>query len=119
MGSAEFIAQLKAMGFSVREEKDGLVSFPYKPPLGKFVGRDLRIAYLAPGDFPLTPPPGPHICPRLLPIQSGGMHPSGGVHDSPLGSEWQYWSRPMHHWQGTKRSARDVIAHLNRLFETQ
>jgi hypothetical protein len=120
MGPADFTAQLQAMGYSVRsEDKEGFVSFAYTPPLGKFAGRELRIAYQPPGDFPLTPPPGPHVSPRLLAIQSGGVHPSGGIHESPLGDAWHYWSRPMSHWPQSSRTARDVIAHLNHLFETQ
>jgi hypothetical protein len=49
---------------------------------------------------------------------SGGAHPNCGVHESPFGSEWQYWSRPLSHWAQTKRKAQDVLRHVHHLFDT-
>jgi len=119
MAQTDFAGQLRALGFAVEDMGNGRLCFEYLPPLGRLAGQRFRIGYEAPGDFPLTPPPGPHVSPRVHPNQSGGEHPTGGIHDSPFGADWQYWSRPMQHWPETSRSARDVIAHLHHLFESQ
>jgi hypothetical protein len=119
MGVLEFINQLKALGYDVRELGDGRIWFPYVVPCGRFADQEIKLGLQAPADFPLSPPPGPHISPRLLPLAPGGSHPAGGIHASPYGPEWQYWSRPMQHWARTKRTARDVMAHLHHLFDTQ
>jgi hypothetical protein len=45
-------------------------------------------------------------------------HPNCGVHESPFGGEWQYWSWPLSYWAQTKRKVRDVLAHVHHLFDT-
>ena len=45
-------------------------------------------------------------------------HPVGGIHESPFGPEWQYWSRPIKHWNETPRNATAYMAHIRRLFDT-
>ncbi len=121
MAQKDFVEQLKALALEVHEETDGRMWFPYDIPVGKFAGQTVKVGYAPLPDFPSSPPGGPHISPRLLPINTQqGPHPAYGVHESPaFGSDWEYWSRPMHQWPQSKRTARDVIAHLNRLFETQ
>jgi len=119
MAGSDLIEQLKTLGYQVSELGDAKVSFPFVIPTGKFAGQSIKLGFVVPGDFPVTPPSGPHISPRLLPHQSGGTHPTGGINDSPFGAEWQYWSRPMPHWNNTKRTARDVMAHVRHLFDTQ
>jgi hypothetical protein len=118
MPKAEFVAQLKQMGYEVQELDGNRVAFSYLIPGGRFTGQTIRLGFDVPGDFPANPPSGPHVSPRLLPLQQGGTHPNGGIHESPFGSEWQYWSRPIQHWANTKRTVRDVMAHVNRLFDT-
>jgi len=121
MAVADFVKQLRDMGFDVTELPDNRVSFPYTVEIGKFEGQEIAVGFVVPPDFPLNPPTGPHIKPRLLPINTAqGLHPLAGVHEtSQFGSEWQYWSRPMHHWSTCEKTARDVMRHLRRLFETQ
>jgi len=120
MAAADFVDQLKSLGFDVTEHGDGKVSVRYVVESGKFVGTSIRLGFAIPGDFPLNPPSGPHISPRLLPMNNqGGPHPTHGIHDSPFGADWQYWSRPMPNWADTKRSVRDVMAHVRHLFDTQ
>src|SRR2546422_880083 len=119
MPPKDFIDELKRLGFNVLEHGPDRVAFPYMVESGRFAGQTIQLGFIVPGDWNLSPPSGPHISPRLLPLQSGGAHPSGGVHDSPFGAEWQYWSRPIQHWAQTGRTVKDVIAHIRHLFDTQ
>jgi hypothetical protein len=121
MAASDFIDQLKALGFDPVDHGEGKVSIIYIVQTGRFADRTIKLGFAVPGDFPLSPPSGPHISPHLLPVnREGGPHPAHGVHDnSPFGADWQYWSRPMHHWANTKRTARDVMAHVRHLFDTQ
>lgn len=110
--------QLRKLGYNV-SEADNRVSFPFTIQTGKLQGQEITLGFLAGGDFTLNPPSGPHVRPRLLAMNSApAPHPTGGVHDSPFGSDWQYWSRPIQHWAETRRNAADYMAHIHRLFET-
>ena len=121
MARSDFIDQLKELGYEVTDHGDGKVSVPYAIPLGKFADQQIRLGFVIPQDFNLTPPTGPHISPKLLPANpSAGPHPLHGIQDkSPFGLEWQYWSRPLQHWAQTKRTVKDVLAHVKHLFDTQ
>lgn len=119
MSRADFFEQLKSVVGEVEDLGDGKVAFTYTILTGNFAGKTIRLGFQVPEDFPLSSPSGPHISPRLLPNQSGGTHPSGGIHDSPtFGPDWHYWSRPMPNWASTKRTAKDVMAHVRHLFDT-
>lgn len=123
MAVEDFAKQLREMGYDVTEYPGGCVSFPYTIEIGKFEGQEIALGFIVPPDFPLSPPTGPHVKPRLLPINpTQGSHPASGVHEAQsaqFGAQWQYWSRPMHHWANTPRTAADVMRHIRRLFETQ
>lgn len=121
MAAKEFIDGLRALRYDVTERDANRVTFLYPVEVGKFAGQIVTIGYDVPGDFPLNAPGGPHVSPKLLPVTGGGgSHPSGAVHESPgFGPDFEYWSRPMHHWANTKRRVTDVLAYLHRLFETQ
>jgi hypothetical protein len=121
VGAQDFIQQLKDLGFKVEEKGEGKIAFPYLVPVGKFQGQEITLGFVVPSDFPLTPPSGPHVSPRLLPLNnSSKQHPAGGVHASePFGSDWEYWSRPFSGWAGTQRTVRDYMAHVRNLFATQ
>ncbi len=118
MGKVEFIEELKSLVSDVQDHGDDKVSFKYVPDAGRCAGQEFRVGFAIPGDFGVTPPSGPHIKPRIFPNQSGGPHPTGGIHDSPFGADWHYWSRPISGWPETKRSVRDILLHLERLFIT-
>lgn len=118
MGRAEFIEELKSCVGEVHEHGDGKASFLFIPEVGRLKGQQFKIGYEIPPDFNATPPSGVHVSPRIYPNQSGGTHPAGGISDSALGSEWHFWSRSMPHWPQTKRTVKDVLAHLRRLFAT-
>ena len=117
MTKAEFVAELRQLGYEAEELEGNRVAFSYLVPGGRFVGQTIRLGFDVPPDFPMTPPSGPHVSPRLFPIQAGGTHPTGGVHESPFGAGWEYWSRPIQHWPQTKRTVRDLMAHVHHLFD--
>jgi hypothetical protein len=107
VGAAGFLAALAAHGYSVTEQA-GFGIFPYTVEVGRRAGEQVKVGLLIPGDWPLSPPPGPHVSPRL-------GHPAGAVHPSPLGAEWEYWSRPAPSWP-SDRSMRAYLRHLRTLF---
>ena len=120
MAQSDFAEQLKQLRYQVTDLGDGKLYIPYKIETGRFADQEIKLGFIVPGDFSLSSPSGIHISPRLLPLKSGGVHPDGGINESPqFGSEWQYWSRPISHWNETKRTVRDVLAHVRRLFDTQ
>ena len=120
MAQQDFITQLQALGYTVTEYGGNRVAISYIVPLGTFADREIMLGFEVPGDFPLTPPSGPHISPRLLPNNTAAnVHPAGGVHDSGFGPDWHYWSRPFPDWQRTERTVRVYLAHIRHLFDTQ
>jgi hypothetical protein len=107
VGAAGFLAALTAHGYAVAQQAAFAV-FPYTVEVGRRAGEQVKIGLAIPGDWPLSPPPGPHVSPRL-------GHPGGAVSDSPLGSDWEYWSRPAPNW-AADRSMRAYLRHLRTLF---
>jgi hypothetical protein len=75
-------------------------------------------------DFPVTPPSGPRISPRLFPLNpdQNQPHPKGGVHaapefeDNPSKDEWEYWSRPDQTWATSDHSVKTYMNHIRNLF---
>ena len=106
-GAAGFLAALAGRGYDPALQNDFLI-FGYAIEVGSRAGQQVRIGLQIPADWPLTPPPGPHVSPRL-------GHPHGAVHPSPLGAGWEYWSRPAQNW-AADRSVRAYLRHLRRLF---
>jgi hypothetical protein len=111
VGAAGFLAALAATGLQVDQQIAQGVEFavfPYQIEVGDRVGEVVTVALAIQGDWPMSPPPGPHISPQL-------GHPGGAVHPSPLGPGWEYWSRPAPNW-ATDRSGRAYLRHLRTLF---
>ena len=120
MAQTDFINQLQALGFNVQEPAPNFIGFDYEIPVGKFSGQIVSIAFQFDDAFPMNPPSGgPHFKPLLLPkTGGGGAHPFGAIHDSPLGSEWEYWSRPFKDWNKTDKTAKVYMAHIRNLLAT-
>ncbi|MBK6826075.1 MAG: hypothetical protein IPG86_04015 [Chitinophagaceae bacterium] len=120
MAKSDFIDQLQALGYAVQEPATGFVAISYEIPVGKFAGQNVTMSFQVGDSFPMEPPPGPHFNPHLLPVTGGGgSHPFGAIHNSPLGTTWQYWSRPFAgHWNQTDRTVRSYLAHIRNLFAT-
>lgn len=84
------------------------VIFSYNIPIGARIGQSTKLALARAADWPLSCPPGPHVSPRL-------GHPDGAVHESPLGPEWEYWSRPFPGWATSPRNFRTYMGHIRAL----
>jgi len=107
VGTDEFLRQLRAEGHEVAMH-DGIATFGFTIPIGSRIGEEIRVGLHVPPDFPLSPPPGPHLSPAI-------QHPDGAVHGSPLGTEWCYWSRPFQGWASSTRTVREYMAHFRHL----
>lgn len=120
-GVDAFISGLKALGLNPASlpDKPDHVFCDYEVSSGKRAGLKVKQGFVVPPDFPVTPPGGPHISQALYPIQSGGNHPTGGIHASPFGTEWQYWSRPVPGWAKGKKTVGAYMSHIDRLWATQ
>jgi hypothetical protein len=119
MAKIDFITQLQALNYTVSEPAANFLSFEYEIPCGRFEGRKVFLALEVHDTFPMSPPPGPHFKEKLLPVTGhGGTHPYGAIHNSPLGSEWQYWSRPFREWNKTGKTVEVYLAHIRNLLAT-
>ncbi|MEU6653334.1 hypothetical protein ABZ904_28840 [Streptomyces sp. NPDC046900] len=110
-GPAALHAGLLAAGYTPQQTTTPVgefVVFEYTIEAGPRAGTTVQIGLQAMQDFPVTPPGGPQVSPRL-------GHPHGAVHPSPLGGEWEYWSRPATNW-AADRSVRGYLRHLRTLF---
>jgi hypothetical protein len=122
MAAAETFAEgLRSLGFTPELRGGDLVVFDYEIEVGPLSGETVKIGLHVPGDWPMTPPSGPIVAPRILPLHPGQEigHPYGGVHDNPeLGSEGHYLSRPFPGWPQTDRSVCAYLGHIRHLFDT-
>jgi hypothetical protein len=120
MARKDFISQMESLGYAVSEFPPDFISIEYIIPVGKFYGQKVNMAFQVNDSFPMNPPPGPHFKPHLLPVTGGGgTHPFGAIHNSPLGADWQYWSRPFNkHWNSTDRTVKTYLAHIKNLLAT-
>lgn len=123
MPYADFVTQLRALGYDVQKLGNNKIVFPYAVRSGRLAGQTFRIGLLIPPDYPLSPPSGPHVSPKVHPNCGNGAHPTGGIHDSTghgnFGPDFQYWSRPFREWPSTSRDAKAYIGHILHLFDTQ
>lgn len=122
-GPAGFAEELGQLDIPAEVLAGRFVVFSYEVDVGPLDGTVLHVA-LEPTDHPRTPPTGPFVSPRLLPIRpEGSKAPYDGVHEAagrgfpdPDGV-WEYWSRPFNEWAEWGRTARSYLEiHLRRLF---
>lgn len=121
-GLEAFAQELRDLGFDVVQHGN-FVIFDYPIDVGPLAGQTVKIGLDATG-HPHSPPSGPFVSPRLLPMRPdatpaplGGVHEAGGRGFPDSTGEWQYWSRPFTEWNQHGRSARAYIdVHLRRLF---
>lgn len=119
MSKVNFINQLQALEKNVQELAPNFISCEYEIKVGPFSGRLVSIAFQVDDSFPMNAPGGPHFKPLLLPkTGGGGSHPYGAIHDSPLGPEWEYWSRPFKDWNRTDKTVKTYMAHIRNLLTT-
>jgi hypothetical protein len=123
MAKVQFIQQLQALGHTVQELVAANRFFQvinYEIPVGRFRGQKVRLAFEVQESFPMDAPSGPHFSMQLHALHPGNdlPHPFGGVHNSPLGVDWQYWSRPFNEWAGTDKTVKTYLTHIKHLLET-
>jgi hypothetical protein len=119
MAYKDFVDGLHALGLQPQELGQGRILVPYRPEAGRFAGQEVKLGLTVGEDFPLQPPAGVRVSPRLFPIhpQNDLPHPDGAVHEAPdYGPDWEYWSRPHTTWQNTDRSVRVYMRHVRDLF---
>jgi hypothetical protein len=106
----ELKRQLEEIGFAVDESfrQQGVMVIK---DFGVFVGRHaskvIDVGISCP-DFPFSAPAGIHLKPVLAP------NGANNIQASPLGTDWQYWSRRLPDWE-TDRSARHIISYINKV----
>lgn len=119
MAAADLVAELRALGYEVAEVLPDKITFPYKVEIGARAGETITLGFVLPGDYPASPPSGPHVSPLILPLRSDGEHPYGRIHASdPFGSEFEYWSRRFPGWAQSARNAKAYMAFIRGLFAT-
>jgi len=117
-GREEFERQLKELGIDPHPNQAAdRVVFDYVIPGGKFAGQKVRIGLVVPAEFPRTPPGGPHVAPRLLPINSGAESHPHRTAESDFGPDFQYLSRPYRGWKG-REGVVEYLVHIDHLFIT-
>ena len=118
MGLDNLENQLKELGYDTWRPQKDFVAFKFKVPHGRFKDKEITIALQAP-QFPTIPPSGPHINPHLLPCSGGGgQHPLGGIHRRNVPTaDYQYWSRPFHNWNASKKNAAEYLGFIRTLFD--
>lgn len=128
VGVAAFVEGLRECGYSPETVPGDarLVTFGYKVPSGKFAGTQVKLGFIVPDDFPMTEPTGPHVSPRILPINAqSGPHPLCGIHETHsqpfavTGEEWEYWSRPFPNWKDSKKTVATYLSHIWNLWDSQ
>lgn len=127
-GVVAFTDGLKAMGFDPLPlpGKQDHVVIDYKVECGKFAGQQVKLGFIVPPEFPLSPPSGPHVSPHVREIKTDGTHPTGAIHQTQaaafqeaLGTPWQYWSRPFVEWGQSRKTVPTYMSHIWRLWNSQ
>lgn len=120
MGAESFVEGLRSLGYAP-EHVGAFVVFEYEVELGPLIGETVRLAFQGLDPFPATPPGGPCVSPRVLPLRDGSTPaPLGAVHAvdanfDPRG-EWEYWSRPFQGWRAGY-GVPEYMTHIRHLFD--
>jgi hypothetical protein len=119
-GKEAFAAGLKEHGYAPEDLGNNHLAFAYTVAAGRFKGQVIKMGLEVPPDFHATCPTGPHISPRLIPINPNGG-PNNRAADSPFGSQWEYLSRPFvdgaDGWNRTTKDVKAYLRHLQRVLE--
>jgi hypothetical protein len=103
---------VRALGLNTERVTDSngqpyLVIWQYEIPAGTLRGTRCDVALLATSAVPYVPPPAIHTRPPVAPPGTQA------VQASPLGPQWQYWSRVFH---GSVLSPETMLAHIATVF---
>jgi hypothetical protein len=98
-GKGEFARQLRELGLTPEDLGEHKLAVAWTIPEGRFAGQAVRLGFDVPCEFARTPPSGPHMSPRILPINPNAAAHPARVHESPFGADWLYLSRPYPGWK--------------------
>jgi len=119
-GKEAFAAGLKDLNYAPEDLGGNRLAFAYTVATGRLQGQLIKIGLEVPADFNATCPTGPHVSPRLLPINPSG-DASNRATDSPFGGEWEYLSRPFvegaEGWNRTTKDVQAYLRHIQRVLE--
>src|SRR5580704_1763426 len=71
-GKEAFKVGLEELGHTVEDRGENRLAFKYRIGGGRFKDREISIGVEVPPDFNVTCPTGPHLSPRLIPINPNG-----------------------------------------------
>jgi hypothetical protein len=122
-GKELFIQGLKELGHEPEEDRgDNRVVFKYGIAAGRFQGQTIFVGIEVPTDFNVTCPTGPHISPRLIPINPNGAGNDRAAESPNFGLDWEYLSRPFRDqregWNRTSRDVKAYMRHVKHILET-
>ena len=121
-GKEAFSEGLRQLGYDPEDRSDNRLAFKYTIAAGRFRDKVITVGIEVPADFNVTCPTGPHISPRLIPINTGAPGNDRAAESPNFGSEWQYLSRPFVDqnagWNRTSRDVKAYLWHIKRILET-
>jgi hypothetical protein len=121
-GKESFMAGLQELGYTVEDRGETRLAFKYTIGDGRFKGTEISIGLEVPQDFNVTCPTGPHLSPRLIPLNGNGAGNDRAVESPNFGADWQYLSRPFGDqqsgWGRTNRTVKGYLRHIKRIVES-
>jgi hypothetical protein len=124
-----FMEGLRTLSYEPRQVLDypNCAMFDYKIETGSYAGQGVRLGFIVPTDFPMSPPSGPHVSPDIHPLNPADRtHPKGGISreqsapfNEKAGGIWQYWSRLFPDWSKSKRNVAAYMGHIWKLWDSQ
>ncbi len=121
-GALAFVDVMTAAGYAVDQPVDAngkswCVVKDFGISGGRFSGKVIEIAIPVPPDFPVTPPGGLFVSPRLADEQTLQNVQVGDEAIAALGGAWQYWSRPfMDGKWDAQNPGRGLVIYWNTVF---
>jgi Prokaryotic E2 family E len=113
MTNEELEAYLQARGWNIEQRVVGPQTFiiirDYVIPAGNLAGRSCDVAIERTTTVPYVAPAAIHTRPALVPMDMGS---SLRTQSSPLGSDWQYWSRVVRGQPNPQK----IVAHIATIF---
>jgi hypothetical protein len=117
MGTDTFKEGLAALGYTVELKDQDKLMTQFVVAGGRFKERQVKLGFQVPPDFEINPPGGPHISPRLIPINPNAEDHSRAA-ESPFGPEWEYLSRPFPSQWARKRTVKRYMEWVSELLNT-
>jgi hypothetical protein len=124
---ADFINQLRDLGFKPQEPAADKAYFEWTVPVGPNAGKKVLVGTMVGDAYPGTCPSAPHF----KPLDDGWKEHPDSVSDSNFGhgwnvypeenspafyqTAWRYWSRKLEEWPASEKTARFYLAHLKKL----